>query len=337
MRKNKHFALGTAALLLSTAGFTACSSDDAFTGSSLSGEAVKTQFAINIPVAGKVSNRMGQDIVQADGQSFRGMSNIRLVPFKLTTTPDQVKAPLTGGENLSYNAIVLGNIGNDELESTAKYKIYNNVELPLGVNAFLFYGEATAKSGDASDKTNGALVPSYSTQGLDAGATLANVHFDLKGILGSSDYGTPQDKLAGILTTLAKTYGWSSATGTLKPYYDSFISMKAGSASSILSAIQDLYNTVKGSTLQDDNGLKAKIANTFEQTLLSDIKVEGDAVPYTLAYTDEILAQYPTNLGLPDGAVQVKWNAGESQFKYVTDNINYGDDVTSLNVASLNK
>lgn len=86
MRNSKHFALGAATLLLSTAGFTACSSEDTFTGG-YSGESVKTQFAISIPAAGKVNNRMGQDIVQGSGQ-FRGMTNIRLVPF------DQVKVIL---------------------------------------------------------------------------------------------------------------------------------------------------------------------------------------------------------------------------------------------------
>ena len=70
MRKNKHFALGTAALLLSTTGFTACSSDNAFTGSSLSVKAVKTQFAINIPAGKAVSGRLSQDIVQGQQHLF---------------------------------------------------------------------------------------------------------------------------------------------------------------------------------------------------------------------------------------------------------------------------
>ena len=220
MRNSKHFALGAATLLLSTAGFTACSSEDTFTGGSFSGESVKTQFAINVPAVGKSDARMGEDIVQ--GQSdvvFRGMSNIRLVPFELGSNPSSVTEPLTGSESLYYNAIELGAIRSSDLTSTAKYKVYNDVELPIGVNAFLFYGEATDKSGDASDKTNGALVPSYSTQGLEAGKTLADVHFDLKGILVGNDYQTTQTSLLAILDGIAKTEGWKDATGTLQPYY----------------------------------------------------------------------------------------------------------------------
>lgn len=332
MRNSKHFALGAATLLLSTAGFTACSSEDTFTGGSFSGESVKTQFAINVPAVGKSDARMGEDIVQEqDEVVFRGMSNIRLVPFKLSSNPsDEDAEPLTGSESLYYNAIELGAIGSSDLTSTAKYKVYNDVELPIGVNAFLFYGEATDKSDDASDKTNGALVPSYSTQGLEAGKTLADVHFDLKGILVGDDYQTTQTGLLAILDGIAKTEGWKDATGTLKPYYDSFIGMKAGSANNILLAVQDLYNAVKGDVLADENGLKAKIATKIEEYFDNN---SGSSVPYTLTYRTTSLAQYPAGIGLPDGAVQVAWNT--DHFEY-TSNVDY-DGGTSMNVSGLDK
>lgn len=330
MRNSKHFALGAATLLLSTAGFTACSSEDTFTGGSFSGESVKTQFAINVPAVGKSDARMGEDIVQGQNTVvFRGMSNIRLVPFKLGSDPSSVTEPLTGSESLYYNAIELGAIGSSDLTSTAKYKVYNDVELPIGVNAFLFYGEATDKSGDASDKTNGALIPSYSTQGLEAGKTLADVHFDLKGILVGDDYQTTQTGLLAILNGIAKTEGWKDATGTLQPYYDSFTGMKAGSANNILLAVQDLYNAVKGDVLTDESGLKAKIATKIEEYFTPS----GSSVPYTLTYKTTSLAQYPAGIGLPDGAVQVAWNT--DHFEY-TSNVDYNGG-TSMNVSGLDK
>lgn len=330
MRNSKHFALGAATLLLSTAGFTACSSEDTFTGGSFSGESVKTQFAINVPAVGKSDARMGEDIVQGQNTVvFRGMSNIRLVPFELGSNPSSVTEPLTGSESLYYNAIELGAIGSSDLTSTAKYKVYNDVELPIGVNAFLFYGEATDKDGDASDKTNGALVPSYSTQGLEAGKTLADVHFDLKGILVGNDYQTTQTSLLAILDGIAKTEGWKDATGTLQPYYTSFTGMKAGSANNILLAVQDLYNAVKGDVLTDENSLKAKIATKIEEYFTPS----GSSVPYTLTYKTTSLAQYPAGIGLPDGAVQVAWRT--DHFEY-TSNVDY-DGGTSMNVSGLDK
>lgn len=330
LRNSKHFVLGAATLLLSTAGFTACSSEDTFTGGSFSGESVKTQFAINVPAVGKSDARMGEDIVQGQNTVvFRGMSNIRLVPFELGSVPSSVTEPLTGSESLYYNAIELGAIGSSDLTSTTKYKVYNDVELPIGVNAFLFYGEATDKSGDASDKTNGALVPSYSTQGLEAGKTLADVHFDLKGILVGDDYKTTQTSLLAILDGIAKTEGWKAATGTLQPYYTSFIGMEAGSANNILLAVQDLYNAVKGDVLTDENGLKAKIATKIEEYFTPS----GSSVPYTLTYKTTSLAQYPFGIGLPDGAVQVAWRT--DHFEY-TSNVDY-DGGTSMNVSGLDK
>lgn len=257
------------------------------------------------------------------------MSNIRLVPFELGSDPSSVTEPLTGSESLYYNAIELGAIRSSDLTSTAKYKVYNDVELPIGVNAFLFYGEATDKSGDASDKTNGALVPSYSTQGLEAGKTLADVHFDLKGILVGDDYQTTQTGLLAILDGIAKTEGWKAATGTLQPYYTSFIGMKAGSANNILLAVQDLYNAVKGDVLTDENGLKAKIATKIEEYFTPS----GSSVPYTLTYNTTSLATYPFGIGLPDGAVQVAWNT--DHFEY-TSNVDY-DGGTSMNVSGLDK
>lgn len=322
--------LGAATLLLSTAGFTACSSEDTFTGGSFSGESVKTQFAINVPAVGKSDARMGEDIVQGQNTVvFRGMSNIRLVPFKLGSNPSSVTEPLTGSESLYYNAIELGAIGSSDLTNTAKYKVYNDVELPIGVNAFLFYGEATDKSADASDKTNGALVPSYSTQGLEAGKTLADVHFDLKGILVGDDYQTTQTGLLAILDGIAKTEGWKDATGTLQPYYTSFTGMKAGSANNILLAVQDLYNAVKGDVLTDENGLKAKIATKIEEYFTPS----GSSVPYTLTYNTTSLATYPFGIGLPDGAVQVAWDT--DHFEY-TSNVDYNGG-TSMNVSGLDK
>lgn len=115
MRNSKHFVLGAATLLLSTAGFTACSSEDTFTGGSFSGESVKTQFAINVPVANSVNGRLSQDIVQGQNQPvFRGMDSIKLIPF--TQQP---------GEGLTGNDVIgLGAILNDELAEGTNAKVY---------------------------------------------------------------------------------------------------------------------------------------------------------------------------------------------------------------------
>lgn len=321
----------TAAMLAGAAIFTGCSNEDEPGNVNPGeGEVVKTQFAISIP--GATQTRMGQDIVQADG-TFRGMTNIRLVPFDLEPTPQSKSNPLQGNETMRYNAISLGDITTDDLGDKSNAKLYSDVDIPIGTDAFLFYGEALRDNSDKTDATNGAIVPSFSSTGLPVGTAINTVSFSLKGILGNGDTNTPQTALLGILDDLAKvkgtdnTNGWSDATGDLKEYYDAFISMKAGSANNILLAIQDLYNAMQSSRVNDENGLKGKIS---EQIKIS-FNVTGDAEPYTLAYKQP--NTYPTNLGLPDGAVQVDWKT--DHFEYITP-VDYDGSSNTFNVASLN-
>lgn len=325
---NKYAYMGAIALV-GAVGFTACSSeDDLTTKDPVTSEVVKTQFSISIP--GATKTRMGQNIVQSTGNPFRGMTNIRLVPFDLASTPTGKSNPLSGDETTRYNTIVLGDISN--LISSSNSKVYTDVDIPLGTDAFLFYGEAL-RGTDKTDAVNGALVPSFVATGLPVGTTLDKVSFSLKGILGDQNAETPQNELIAILNGLAKLDGWSSATGELKTtYYDNLLKMTAGSANNILLAIQDLYNAMKSDRVTDENGLKASICGKIEENF-----TPSDASPYTLTYKNTSIAKFPNDLGLPDGAVQVKWSSEKNTFEYVTA-VDYDSDQQNMfNVAALNK
>lgn len=299
MRNSKHFALGAATLLLSTAGFTACSSEDTFTGG-YSGESVKTQFAINIPVANSVNGRLSQDIVQGQNQPvFRGMDNIKLIPF--TQQP---------GEGLTGNDVIgLGAILNDELAEETNAKVYYDVEIGQGVNHFLFYGEAKG-SGDA--KTNGAL---------DANVTnvVNDITFKLKPISESAASDAQIATLTNALTSVATANGggveWKNSTSDLKNFYNSLIRLKAGSANSIKLALQDLKAGIETATATGETDLKSAIQGAIDAALGSIQSCD-----------------YPRNCSLPDGAVQVAWNSGENKFEAVN-----ATNVGSLSYTSLNK
>ena len=299
MRNSKHFALGAATLLLSTAGFTACSSEDTFTGG-YSGESVKTQFAINIPVANSVNGRLSQDIVQGQNQPvFRGMDNIKLIPF--------MQQP---GEGLTGNDVIgLGAILNDELAEETNAKVYYDVEIGQGVSHFLFYGEAKG-SGDA--KTNGAL---------DANVTnvVNDITFKLKPISESAASDGQIATLTNALTSVATANGggveWKNSTSDLKNFYNSLIRLKAGSANSIKLALQDLKAGIGTATATGETDLKSAIQTAIDGALAS---IES--------------CDYPRNCSLPDGAVQVAWNSGENKFEAVN-----ATNVGSLSYTSLNK
>lgn len=299
MRNSKHFALGAATLLLSTAGFTACSSEDTFTGG-YSGESVKTQFAINIPVANSVNGRLSQDIVQGQNQPvFRGMDNIKLIPF--TQQP---------GEGLTGNDVIgLGAILNDELAEGTNAKVYYDVEIGQGVSHFLFYGEAKG-SGDA--KTNGAL---------DANVTnvVNDITFKLKPISESAASDVQIATLTHALTVVATAneggVEWKNSTSDLRNFYNSLIRLKAGSANSIKLALQDLKAGIETATATGETDLKSAIQGAIDAALASIQSCD-----------------YPRNCSLPDGAVQVAWNSGENKFEAVN-----ATNVGSLSYTSLNK
>lgn len=346
VKLNKYAFVG-AMLLTGAVGFTACSSDDLAEGPNpnptFDGEAVKTQFAINIPAA-SAGSRLSQTVVQGqDPVQFRGMSNIRLVPFLNVADFESNDAPLTGATSITENAILLADLTNSDLTGTASYKIYNDINLKIGTSAFLFYGEATPQTGD---NVNGALVPSYTTGGW-VGTTLDQIHFDLKQIYDASKEATrttsEQDMLK-ILNAIANAEGWATQTDDtpLKDLYDSFVSLKAGSSNSILATVQALYNN-----LNDEKGeITGDVKTAINTVITTYFSAQGKAPEATLTFKDDYAKYnnngYPTNIGLPDGSVQLSYTEPTTEpeadgvFTYVT-NVDYDtDENNTMNVAALN-
>lgn len=352
---SKYAYMGAIALV-GAVGFTACSSDDDLTAPqnpTFDGESVKTQFAINIPYAGGKDTRMSDEIVQGQTDPvFRGMTNIRLVPFDLTTTPTGASKPVVAGTTLTYNGITLGDIAaaTDDgvttgLTQTGNAHVYKDVDIRVGVNAFLLYGEAKEKSSD--NKVNGALNPSYEVSNLEEGDRVDEITFSLQPIVAQVDP-APGNALVAMLndiasakgTTGSKTDWYKTASGTdLNNYFKSFITLKAGSANSIRLALQDLYTAMSSPAVDDIDGLKAEIIRIIKQYF----DASGSDGNYTLTYNStssvKDYKEYPSDKNLPDGAVQVIWKAGSADangsFSYVT-NVNYpGVSDPNFNVASL--
>lgn len=281
MKQYGNFKLGV--LLLASAGLASCSSDDTFSGSKgQSGEPVKTQFAISVPV-GK-SGRLSQDIVQGQSPAqFRGMDNIQLIPF---TT-----APAAGGTG--QTPIALGSILDNELEAGTNAKVYYEVQINQDVSHFLFYGEAYSATPNA--KTDGALKATI-VESVDG------IKFELQSIATKAENDSEVATLEAALNQVAGatdgTTAWKDATSDLKKYYEALISLKAGSATSVKLALADLKAGVEKATATGEGGLKTAISNAIEAALTSIAD-----------------CTYPQNVGLPDGAAQVKWTG--AAFDYI--------------------
>lgn len=344
MKKLNQYALLSAMMLTGAVGFTACSSDNDPAGDVNigNGEVVKTQFAINIPYAGKGNTRMDDETVQTSPDQFRGMTNIRLMPLALTENVDK---GATGSENVNGSTIILGNIdktsGTSGLQGNANYRIYNNVSIPLGTNAFLFYGEALSES-NVTSATNGKLntTPDFGNK-IDDDLELSKISFSLQSIVeaGNTTITTEQDALAEMLTEIAnvhvaedETKTWANtANDALKTMYNQFISLQAGSANSILLTVQDLYNHVSGLTLVEGND-ETKIKEALMAKIGEYFFIKGTAPSVTLTYRSG--TTYPIDQGLPCGSVRVLWK--DNAFSYPTPIADQNTENSNpLNVAGL--
>ena len=281
MKQYGNFKLGV--LLLASAGLASCSSDDTFSGSKgQSGEPVKTQFAISVPV-GK-SGRLSQDIVQGQSPAqFRGMNNINLISFNA--------APAAGGTGTEV--IKLGSILDNELQANTSAKVYYEVPIEVGTTNFLFYGEAYSATPNA--KTDGALKATI-VESVDG------IKFELQSIAPDAENNSEVATLEAALNQVAGatdgTTAWKDATSDLKKYYEALISLKAGSATSVKLALADLKAGVEKATATGEEDLKGAI------TAAIDAAVESIKS-----------CTYPRNINLPDGAAQVKWT--KTAFDYI--------------------
>ena len=305
VKLNKYAFVG-AMLLTGAVGFTACSSDDLAEGPNpnptFDGESVKTQFAISIPRA--TGSRLSDAIVQEQGATaFRGLSKIKLIPFK---------SEPTGSSNFISDAIILSDIAsNGGLDNGAKF--YENVQIPTGTTHFLFYAEAT-RAASSDDKTNGAIVaPSDFENGdlLNGGlSTTQDLKFALKPINATATTNTQVFLLSVLNGITSVLYTNMTNDEDLKVAYDNFVKLKAGSGASILAAVQNLYDIVKGGTEPSaDYNVAQEILKYFVDSE-GVLSYKTDASGYT-----EDAPSYPTNLGLPAGAAQVETDNATDKVK----------------------
>lgn len=298
---NSFFLMGTVALA-GLGVMSSCSSDDLVNDSTTNpGEtkAVKTQFALNIPRANG-GTRMSDVNTQAN-KNFLGMQDIRMYSFNAV--------PAAG--STSTATFALANI--EGITATASSKIYSDVSVPVGTTHFLFYAHAPQGTTDAKKFELGVLdftnPATDATATNDISATLATVK--------KNDTASPK-ALLGILNGVAGVEGWATATdGTeLNKLYTKYTSAKAGSANSIRLTLQSLYNNLGGIVTGANvahqtiaKAIRTKIAESFTATTATDGYV-------TLAYkaTGDV-SKYPNNINLPDGAVQLSFDA-TNKFTY---------------------
>ena len=296
------FLMGTVALA-GLGVMSSCSSDDLGNDSTTNpGEtkAVKTQFALNIPRANG-GTRMSDVNTQAN-KGFLGMEDIRMYSFKGEPT-----ASSTSTATFTLAGIASG------ISETASSKIYSDVSVPVGTTHFLFYAHAPQGTTDAKKFELGVL--DFTAPTTDATAT-NGISAALVAVK-KEDTASPA-ALLGILNGVAGVTNWADADATseLGKLYAKYTSAKAGSANSIRLTLQSLYNNLGGIVTGANadaqtvaKAIRAKIAESFTATTGTDGYV-------TLAYKEgSPYSTYPNNINLPDGAVQLSFDA-TNKFTY---------------------
>ena len=322
MKKFRFFSFASAVLLASAAGMVSCSSDsiEPTGGSGVTGQVVKTQFAINIPYGGNSSTnqakkvtRMTDAMTQQSGNSFRGISDIVLLTFNGN--------PSTAGNTEATRIIEIGTDANAYAQEENR-KLYRDIEIPVGTSHMLFYGRATRKSGD-TDFQAGKItdVGTKTTQKV-----LANLSHELTAINSTADFTTDTDAgkiidalndIANAKVTDGKDYTWA-AIGSETPLptwltenekkflaarYKEFTKLKAGSKTSVVEFIKNLQAALVGET--------GEPTIHAERKLTKEIYDKCEAALVDISSID-----FPGKFNLPDGVASLSWIEGESKFAY---------------------
>lgn len=321
MKKFRFFSFASAMLLASAAGMVSCSSDsiEPTGGPGVTGQVVKTQFAINIPYGGNSSTNQAKKVTRMTDEmtqqsnNFRGISDIVLLTFSGN--------PETAGTINADKPISIGTDGNAYSQDTYR-RLYRDIEIPVGTSNMIFYGRASRTT------ENNFQAGKITDKGEKK--TLANISHELTAISSEANFATDVDAKA-IITALnnianAKVtdddgtdYTWANIGNAsplptwltahekefLKTRYNKFTALKAGSKTSVVAFINNLKTALAGET-------------TTGEPISADKKLTKEIYNQCVAALTTIngLNEFPRNLNLPDGVATLTWISGESKFAY---------------------
>lgn len=295
-------------------------------GDDMVNETVPQQCDILFSVGKPAGMRMADAVVQTEGQAFRGLQSLLVVPFK------------TSGDNVPVTASdvpLLSSVTNAQKVTNAKNNNFYYVvscSLMKGVNRVLAYGRAAYEENLAAAEDNGALEIRYNgalATSLRDRMNPSELTFNLKSICNTTDVHADAQALANYLTSIAKTDGWSTTTdGQLKDYYRDFINIDgegtgiiAGSATNVKAYADALKTQI---TAIKDLSTTPETSKTLCGKILASIN-DNTAISGNT---------YPVALGLPDGVAALRWmedvtETAEDKYKFMVrtqtttmDNIN---------------
>ena len=330
MKKNFRFAFVGAIALLGAVGISSCSSssDEVINNPDYNPEKdiVKTQFAISLPQT-IAQTRQASTVVQETGTGFRGIDNIKLIPYS-----SDVSVSSTANSNL----IELGAFSAfDHSESNSK--VYADVELVPGTSNFLIYGKAVDNTAEtaitsAADKFKYGYL---TVDNLTGKPTLSSVEFTPKAIY---EDGTTEEITAisagkavgtSLITALnavadatpssalsdATTPKFEEVTttqnATIKGLFDTFQKLTTASSHSVEAIFFKLYKELDGLAASATTSDGYKLATAIRTAIATYCDVTATSGATTAVTLKNEYKGYPASVNLPDGAVRVAYTSGE--------------------------
>ena len=263
MNKMKKNFLMFAALVATTVGFTACSSEDDLANAEQEARGVvKTEFTISIPQRTSGVTRMTTATVQgqmsgnAQNPTFRGIQDIFLYPLPgnatyLKTTAGASATNLPKAVTLFKGTSANGwdgpssNTSNNMIDGTASLNsssshLYKDVEIPIGTSSLMFYGEAL-RTTSSTDFQNGAIKKNLDESSIK----LSDIRFWPHAIVATNAVTSNGENIAKYMTDIAQATGWSSTKDVaLATIYERFTSTRAGSWRNVKAIVQELYSDI---------------------------------------------------------------------------------------------
>ena len=275
---------------------TGCSNHDELTSSQAESVTVEMAYALN-PTVQTVTTRQAGTVI-GNNTPYRGPENFRLIP-------------MIGDVTTLAEVTWQGPVDKTSPQSKFYYSSYCN--LPIGVNRCLVYGkpaDITETGGVDTQVYNGAINESFPIFMANAG-DLEDIEFSPVPIYNTVDINndnklaipTDASALAGYLTEVANTEGWSNSEITaILELRQKFINRGndlPGSAASVKALLNALAT--------EAGYLKSFYSISLLDNIMNAATTKADAITSTVTY--------PRSINLPDGAAALRWVESENAFK----------------------
>lgn len=278
----RHIILG---LLLLNMTLVSCSDED---GVLTTTESVNCNLLLQ--VGSPQQMRMANTVVQADGEPFRGLQKLLVIPFQTEN------ARAVTGTDIPW---LSNSVGSSADRVTGKYYYYmEDCSLLPGTNRVLAYGQAATVVGKESEKENGKLMTTLT----DNRMLLSDVTFSLKPIHNTIVAHYDASALAGYMTSIANTKDWSSSTDSqMKGLYLDFINADSEGSGLMGGSVAHIKGYVRELKAQLTSIKNATGTSDAVKNLCTSIITQIDGYPNVLNGT------FPGSIGLPDGAAVIRW------------------------------